>query len=286
MRNFSIQFNDNSVTVYGPEGAVVENPAQKFIDFLYMDLKEFDTIFDTKIDNAKLSNSDLSFVQMTMDKFSNNKFSYLTNELEDMKKNKSYFYEKARVYLDENPSVKEYKSLAPRERYAKHNDLNETIRCSISLDRNTMEPIETYYPENIKEACYIFLIKMIVKNSLIKKCGYCGNFFEKKQGHSNEYCNRLIPGKNKTCKDVGAFAIYNRISKDDFQKIFEKHYKKVSAYCKRHNLKESFDNWNHFASDLRAQARSAGMPIEIFDIKLKEIEDDMVYKNRFHDEEA
>jgi len=288
MDNCSIEFNKDLVIVSGPGGFSIADPYQGFIEFLYMDKKGLDTILDLETDKARIlydNASDFSFFPILLWGIYNIEdaecltHDLKTKMLKDLKKSQGYFYEQARIFLDENPLIEDYAALTPKERYCKLNTVNGSVRCQLLLDEDTMETIERYYPESLFEACYIFFIKMVLKNSTIKRCGYCGKYFEKRPGYNNEYCPRRIPGKNKTCKDVGAIARYKQ-SKDDIQKMFDKHYKKVSAYCKRHKLKAPLASWLENASELRVQARSTNMTVNEFDSKLNKIETEVIYNGK------
>jgi hypothetical protein len=206
--------------------------------------------------------------------------------LEDLKKSQSFFLEQAKIVLDENPpsGYEDLAQLTPIERYIEHvckrfdpevkTRLDEiTIRKSFMLDEETAEIYERYYPESLFEACYLFFMMITVNNNTLYKCGHCEKYFVKRPGN-NQYCNRRILGTNKTCKDVGAKAKYK---KDNIQLTFEKYYKKVTKYCERKGLKDSYANWYTQVFDLKEKARSENMSIEDFIDQLEEIEQREVY---------
>lgn len=199
--------------------------------------------------------------------------------LEEIRQTAAMVKEYVSIFLDESPVVDEYKDMLPLDRYLRLSIFNDVfIKCNISFDKDTKKIIETYIPESFKEACYIIFIKMIQHNITIKKCKNCGKYFLKRAGYNNEYCNRLIPGKeSKTCRDLGAIINYRINSKDDYQKLFEKAYKKISPFCKRNKLRNEFYRWYHKASLLRDESRSKKIPVNEYEEKLKEIEEKQVY---------
>lgn len=283
MRNCTIEFNKDQVIVSGPGGFSIDDPRHDFIEFLYMDKEKLDTLLDFKKDKARiLYDNNSSFALLLWGIYNLENVECLTDEqkskiLVDLKKSQGFFYEQARIFLDENPPEGfNFETLTPRKRYSKYNHIKESVRCSIGLDPNTEETIERYYPESLDEACHILFIKLVLNNSTIKRCKHCGKYFIKRPGYNNEYCWRLIPGTNKTCKDVGANIKYKQ-SKDEIQKMFEKHYKKIKPYCKRNNLQPAFPIWQERAEGLRETARASGMTSDEFDSKLSEIEREVIY---------
>ena len=288
MCNYGIEFSKDSVMVYGPGGASTSDPYQGFIEFLYAGVDEIDTVLNSNKDKShilrEISSRFMFFPILLWGIYRIDHDTILNCELkekilQDLKESQSYFYEQARIFLDENPpaAFHEFSTLLPKERYCKYNSVITSIKCSFLLDEDSMEVIERFYPQTIFEVCYIFFIKMIIKNSTIKKCGHCGKFFEKRLGYNNEYCNRPIPGKNKTCKDIGAMEKYRKESIDDIQKTYKKHYGKVYAYCKRKGLNRQFPVWLDHASELRELARSTNMSIDCFNKRLNEIENEVIY---------
>ncbi|HWQ73302.1 MAG TPA: hypothetical protein VN370_13400, partial [Desulfitobacteriaceae bacterium] len=180
MHDYSIELSGDSVTVSGPDGFLISDPTQGFIEFLYASNEEIDTILDLEKDKVDILYDNAASFQflpfLIWGIYNIDNAAGLTNKkeeiLKDLKQQQAYFYEKARIYLDENPPISEYKSLTPRERYVQNNDIGISARCNLSLDRFTLEPVEKYFPEKLEEVFYILFIRMVIRNSTIKRCGY------------------------------------------------------------------------------------------------------------------
>ncbi|MDF2892067.1 MAG: hypothetical protein K0R80_2434 [Clostridia bacterium] len=289
MNNCIIEFTKNLAIIFTSNGAIDTDPYEEFIDFLYMDRERIDFIFNTTGNLSQLYyDYDTKFkTPAVMAKLITSIYNINDNHtwsdelkmriLADLKESQNYFYEKAHIFLDENPPLnyESFKLLSPKERYAKETPIETSIRCNLQIDEDTGEIIERYYPESLFEACYILFIKAILSNSTIKRCAHCGKYFKKRLGYNNEYCTRLVPGKNKTCRDIGAMQKYRSESMDDIQRIFTKYYKKVFSYCKRKKI--NYSSWLIRASNLRDIAKSTNMDIEQFEDELKKIEDEEIY---------
>jgi len=113
---------------------------------------------------------------------------------------------------------------------------------------------------------------MIINNVALKTCSYCGKYFIPFSGNS-EYCGRMIPGKNKTCREYAPMYFHRRKGGSD---AMAKIYKRAdSAHYMRHKRHPSHYTWDQFttwrerASALLARAQAGEMTEEEFKAKIK-----------------
>jgi hypothetical protein len=102
-------------------------------------------------------------------------------------------------------------------------------------------------PFQIFNLCRFELMRLITANLSgsielkLKECGNCHRLFIKKGNNKTEYCDRLVSGTNRTCKQVGAQKTYRNDHKDDeIRNIYEKEYN--TRYRRVHDYKIMNDN--------------------------------------------
>lgn len=214
-----------------------------------------------------------------------------------------FFKEVMEACLNENPIDKRFqkiKTLSVKDRYyyCKKNgygfiaDLeNTTIKCSMYVDKD-FNPKQgktcmtyVYYPENLFEVCHILFTNMVINDLTVRKCKNCNKYFVKNKNYNNEYCSRLIPGKNKTtCKDVGAMRLYRK-NYDEIQNVYDKAYKRHYAQACRKNITFAvFDEWVLRAKSLKEEAREKNITDkDILDTMFKKISLKIPRKKRYSD---
>jgi hypothetical protein len=86
---------------------------------------------------------------------------------------------------------------------------------------------------------------MVINDVSLKTCAYCQKYFMPFSG-SSEYCNRIIPGKNKTCKEYAPMYFHRK--RNDFNEL-QKIYKKAdSAHYMRHKRNSRHYTWEQFTA--------------------------------------
>jgi hypothetical protein len=110
--------------------------------------------------------------------------------------------------------------------------------------------------------CMFELIQLIMYNLRaddfrLKRCDYCNKFFIKKGKYKTSYCDRKVPGSNRTCKQIGAQETYRESHKNnDIIKIYNKEYN--TRYRRVHDYgfldEDEFKNWQKEAKKLKKQA--------------------------------
>lgn len=273
--NYGIIFTkDGGSFVFGRGGGSYRDIYSDFIELLDVDPLEIDKIILSSNKAQTLRDSKLkAFPNLLWGIYQiNDDSSNVTSELrEKIKKdllNVQFDYkELATLYLDEDSSLERLKGLTPKQKYVEFDPflLEYTIECSIRIDEETLEEKQIFYPRSFEELFYLLFMKMVVNNISLKRCGHCGKYFVKHKNYNNEYCNRLIPGKNKTCKDVGAVKKYKK-NEDQITKIFNRAYKTYYArLTKYHKISpDSFADWLSRASQKRDEAKNGLITEEEF----------------------
>lgn len=126
---------------------------------------------------------------------------------------------------------------------------NESIEDKIKkLRSHDITLFEITEALNLYHICYAIFMEMISKNLKVKKCSNCNKYFILYANYNNEYCNRLISGKNKTCKELGAILRYRKKTEnDEIKKLYDKAYKtnyaRVYKYESAIMSKSDFPKW-------------------------------------------
>lgn len=107
-----------------------------------------------------------------------------------------------------------------------------------------------------------YLYDLIITNTIIKKCRYCGDYFIPLDNKSAIYCNKLN-SNGKTCKENGAAEAYRASLNSQIEKnIYHKAYRKVIYLKNNHNITEhAFSNWKISAHERMEQVRANKIPL-------------------------
>ena len=86
-----------------------------------------------------------------------------------------------------------------------------------------------------------------------------------------EYCGRVIDEKGRTCKEIGAFRVWEKSKSDDeVFKIYRREYKKRFAWIKAGRItKDEFYAWSERVREKKAECDSGAMTLEDFTAWLK-----------------
>ena len=92
---------------------------------------------------------------------------------------------------------------------------------------------DVLYPDSIYSIIDFHLRECVKREARLRVCKNCGRYFAI-QGRSNaEYCDRIFDEKGRTCKNVGAIALWTKNkSSDEAFKLYRREYKKRFAWIK------------------------------------------------------
>ncbi len=123
---------------------------------------------------------------------------------------------------------------------------------------------EVLYPETVTDL-YCYLKSIYLRREVrFKPCKHCGRYFVITGNGGAEYCNRLIPGSSRTCRQIGAVRIYQcRQLENPAVKLFTKSYKTHNARVRYGTLThEQFAEWSKEARAKRDECVSGKLSLE------------------------
>lgn len=131
---------------------------------------------------------------------------------------------------------------------------------------------DVLYPDSIYGLIDFHLRECVKRETRLRVCKNCGRYFAI-QGRSNtEYCDRVFDEKGRTCKDVGAIALWTKNkSTDEAFKLYRREYKKRFAWIKAGKvLPEEVYAWGKRAREKKAQCEDGRITLEEFEAWLKQ----------------
>lgn len=131
---------------------------------------------------------------------------------------------------------------------------------------------DVLYPDSIYGLIDFHLRECVKRETRLRVCKNCGKYFAI-QGRSNaEYCDRVFDEKGRTCKDVGAIALWTKNkSSDEVFKLYRREYKKRFARIKAGKvLPEEVYAWGEKAREKKAECEEGKITLEEFEIWLKQ----------------
>ncbi len=124
--------------------------------------------------------------------------------------------------------------------------------------------VEVLYPETVTDL-YCYLKSLYLRREVrFKPCKHCGRYFVVTGNGGAEYCNRLIPGSSRTCRQIGAVRIYqNRQLENPAVRLFTKSYKTHNARVRYGTLThEQFSEWSKEARAKRDECVSGKLTLD------------------------
>lgn len=131
---------------------------------------------------------------------------------------------------------------------------------------------DVLYPDSIYGLIDFHLRECVKRETRLRVCKNCGRYFAI-QGRSNaEYCDRVFDEKGRTCKDVGAIALWTKNkSTDEAFKLYRREYKKRFAWIKAGKvLPEEVYAWGEKAREKKAECEEGKITLEEFETWLRQ----------------
>lgn len=131
---------------------------------------------------------------------------------------------------------------------------------------------DVLYPNHIYGIIDFHLRECVKRETRLRVCKNCGRYFAI-QGRSNAgYCGRVLDEKGRTCKDVGAIALWTKNkSTDEAFKLYRREYKKRFAWIKAGKvLPEEVYAWGERAREKKAEYEEGKLTLEEFEAWLKQ----------------
>lgn len=127
----------------------------------------------------------------------------------------------------------------------------------------TTEVISSREPEDLVN----FLLVSYMRNNLqMKACKYCGRYFGTKRSYKTDYCDRMIEGSTKTCREAGSFKLYEkRKLENPAVKEYKRSYKTHNARIRYGIMtREEFNEWSLEARKRRDLCIQGKLSLEDF----------------------
>ena len=123
---------------------------------------------------------------------------------------------------------------------------------------------ETIHTDSAQDLAYFLLSRCLQANVRFRKCKYCGRYFPIQGGTRAEYCDRLIEGSTKTCKEMGYTKLYEKtLFENPANKEYKRAYKTRNARIRRGIMtREEFNAWAEAARQKRDQCLAGEITLE------------------------
>ena len=112
---------------------------------------------------------------------------------------------------------------------------------------------EVLCPETLYDLIDYHLRECLKREIKMRVCKNCGCLFAV-TGHGGvEYCDRPFDEKGRTCKEIGAFRVWEKSkSEDEVFKVYRREYKKRFAWIRAGRItKEEFYAWSEKAREMK-----------------------------------
>ena len=120
--------------------------------------------------------------------------------------------------------------------------------------------------ERVSDLICFLLCRYLEANLRFHACKFCGKLFGVTGNYKQEYCSRVIPGSEKTCKEMGSVRLYEKkIFSEPAIKEYKRSYKAHNARI-RYGLmtREEFDKWAAEAREKRDACVAGKLSLEDF----------------------
>ena len=125
---------------------------------------------------------------------------------------------------------------------------------------------EVLNTESVNDLICFLLCRYLEANLRFHACKFCGKLFGVVGNYKQEYCSRVIPGSEKTCKEMGSVRLYEKkIFSEPAIKEYKRSYKAHNARI-RYGLmtREDFDKWAAEAREKRDACVAGKLSLEDF----------------------
>ena len=125
---------------------------------------------------------------------------------------------------------------------------------------------ETLNTEEPRDFVQFILAEYIRHNLRFRTCKFCGRYFGIMGNTRAEFCDRLIDGSTKTCKEMGSLRLYEkRKMEDPAIREYKRSYKAHNARIRYGIMtREEFNAWSQEARRRRDDCVSGKLPLEEF----------------------
>lgn len=140
--------------------------------------------------------------------------------------------------------------------------MNHFIKNDDYYETNT-DVLET---RDLADIFHFLIGRCLQEEIRMRKCKYCGRYFSVTDNYGAEYCNRLIDGSTKTCREIGSVRLYEqRIMVDPIMQAYKRSYKTHNARIRYgYSTKEEFAAWSKEARAMRDKCLAGEISLDEF----------------------
>lgn len=125
---------------------------------------------------------------------------------------------------------------------------------------------EVLSTESADELFAFWMSRYLKAQMKARPCKYCRRLFVPFGRQDSEYCDRLIEGSRKTCKEMGAIRLYEQRKVEDpavkeYKRAYKTHFARI-AYGRM--TEEDFREWSEQARALRDKCREGQLSLVEF----------------------
>ena len=142
---------------------------------------------------------------------------------------------------------------------------------SIILNEEQRNDIQDFFAdtlntERVEDFTQFILAEYIRRDLRFRVCKFCGRYFGIMGNTRLEFCDRLIDGSTKTCKEMGSLRLYEkRKLEEPAIKEYKRSYKAHNARVRYGTMtKAEFTAWSKEARAKRADCIAGKLPLEEF----------------------
>ena len=131
--------------------------------------------------------------------------------------------------------------------------------------------VEILYPGSIYDLIDFSVRECVKREVKMRVCKNCGHWFAITGRTNAEYCEVTRDSKGRTCKEIGAIALWNKNkSGDEVFKVYRREYKKRFAWIKAKRIDPAvFYEWSAKAREKKDACEQGELTLEEFRTWLK-----------------
>ena len=116
-----------------------------------------------------------------------------------------------------------------------------------------MTIVEVLYPNTLIDLHKFIIANYLKENIKFKTCKNCNSYFAVLGNSKAEYCNRLMAGSEKTCRQAGSMRIYqSKKLEDPINQAYTRAYKTRNARIRYGSMtRKEFEKWSAEARERR-----------------------------------
>ena len=132
--------------------------------------------------------------------------------------------------------------------------------------------VEVLCPRSIYDLIDFSVRECVKREIKMRVCKNCGHWFAITGRTNAEYCEVTRDSKGRTCKEIGAIALWNKNkSEDEIFKIYRREYKKRFAWIKAKRIDPAvFYEWSTKAREKKDACERGELTLEEFQAWLKQ----------------